>query len=144
MTLMRWYPFRSIMPLKRQFDRFFEELEDEAPTKQDFWRPAVDIFETKDNLVLRAELPGVDKKDVKINLDNDVLSISGERRFDHEVKEENCHRIECSYGNFFRSFTLPTKVDKDKIEARHNDGVLEVVLPMREEAKPRPIEVKVN
>ena len=144
MTLMRWDPYRSLLGFKRNMDRIFSDYDDDAPTQTSTWSPAVDIFETKDNLVLRAELPGVDKKDVKINVENNILSISGERKFSDEIKRDDYHRVERTYGSFFRSFTLPTRVDNEKIEAGYRDGVLEISLPKKEESKPRQIEIKVK
>jgi len=144
MTLMRWDPFRSLMGVKRDLDRIFGEYDDETATATSLWRPAVDIFETKDNLVLRAELPGMSRDDVKISVENNVLTLKGERRFDEEVKRENYHRVERAYGSFCRSFTLPAEIDKRKIEARFQNGVLEVTMPRSEEAKPKQIEIKVK
>lgn len=142
MNMIRWNPQRDMMNFKRQFDRLFSDYDEEAPTRTSFWKPAVDIFETKDSLVMKVELPGVKKEDVKIDLDNNLLSISGERKFESEVKEEDYHRIERAYGQFQRSFTLPNKVDGERIEARYENGMLEVVLPKKEEAKPRQISIK--
>jgi HSP20 family protein len=144
MTLMRWDPFRSMLSMKRDLDRMFGEYDDEGETAASLWRPAVDIFETKDNLVLRAELPGMKKEEVQISVENNVLTLKGERKFDKEIKRENYHRVERVYGNFCRSFTLPTSIDKNKIEATFRDGVLEVTMPRAEEAKPKQIDIKVK
>lgn len=144
MNMIRWNPQRDMMSFKRQFDKLFRDWDEEAPTRTAFWKPAVDIFETKDSLVMKVELPGVSKEDVKIDLDNQILTISGERKFENEVKEEDYHRIERAYGQFQRSFTLPNKVDAERIEASYREGLLEVVLPKKEEAKPRQIEVNVK
>ena len=144
MAIVRWDPFRNMMSIKKQMDRALREWDDEAPTNTSAWRPAVDIVENENELVVDVELPGIDKKDIKIGVENRVLSVSGERAFSDEVKEENCHRIERSYGNFYRSFTLPTTVDSEKIEAGYENGILRVRLPKREEVKPRQIEVKVK
>ena len=144
MAIVRWDPFRNMMSIKKQMDRALREWDDEAPTNTSAWRPAVDIVENENELVLDVELPGIDKKDIKIGVENRVLSVSGERAFSDEVKEENCHRIERSYGSFYRSFTLPTSVDSEKIEAGYDNGVLKIRLPKREEVKPRQIEVKVK
>jgi HSP20 family protein len=143
MTLMRWDPFRSMLTVKRDLDRMFGEYDDDEATTS-LWHPAVDIFETKDNLVLRAELPGMKKDEVHISVENNVLTLKGERKFDKEIKRENYHRVERVYGNFCRSFTLPTSIDRSKIEASFQDGVLEVTMPRAEEAKPKQIEIKVN
>lgn len=144
MTLVRMDPFRNLVSVKRDLDRFFGDWDEESETSVSHWRPVVDIFETKDNLVLLAELPGMDKKDISINIENNTLTLSGERTFDQEVKKENYHRIERAYGSFSRSFSLPATISKDKVEARYENGVLEVYLPKSEESKPREIEVRVK
>ena len=108
------------------------------------WAPAVDIYEQDGNIVLKAELPGVDPKAVDIRLENNTLTLRGERKLDQEVKEDNYHRVERSYGSFSRSFTLPTVVDQGNIKAEYRDGVLKLTLPKREEAKPRQIQINVG
>jgi HSP20 family protein len=94
--------------------------------------------------VLKAELPGIDPKDVDVRVENNVLTLRGERRFDQEVKRENCHRVERAYGTFSRSFTLPNVVDTQNIKAEFHDGVLRVTMPKREEAKPKQIQIQIN
>jgi HSP20 family protein len=141
---MRQDPFRV---LKERMDRLFEDTF--ARTQGDDilqgqWLPAVDIRETENEILVEAELPGVDRKDVKVSVENGVLTLSGERQFSSETKQENYHRIERSYGSFMRSFTLPSTVNVDKVEATHKNGVLTVRLPKREEAKPRTVNVKVD
>jgi HSP20 family protein len=108
------------------------------------WAPAVDIFETASEIVLKAEVPGIARDQVHVEVDDGVLSLRGERKFEKEVKEENYHRVERVYGAFHRSFTLPDSVDPEKVRAELRDGVLEVRLGKREQAKPRQIQVKVN
>jgi HSP20 family protein len=108
------------------------------------WVPACDIYETEKEIVLKAELPGLKKEDVFVSIENSVLTIRGERKFEEEVKKENFHRVERSYGEFLRSFTLPAFIDATKILAEFKDGLLMVTLPKREEAKPKQIEVKVK
>ena len=103
--------------------------------------PAVDIRETPEQLTLVAELPGLEKKDVNITIENQVLTIAGERNFEKEVKDETCHRIERSYGSFSRSFTLPTNLKTDKIEAKFDKGVLTILVPKAEETKPRKVTI---
>ena len=144
MNIVRFDPFNSSCGVNKGLSRFFKEWEDESPAVSRNWRPSVDIFEDDDKLVLSVEVPGVDKKDIKINVENNVLSISGERKFEQEEKKDNFRRIERRYGSFYRSFTLPRAVDTEKIEATTKNGVLEITLPKREEAKPRQIEVSVN
>ena len=108
------------------------------------WVPACDIYETEKEIVLKAELPGLKKEDVIVSIENNVLMIKGERKFTEEVKRENFHRVERTYGEFLRSFTLPTFIDANKILAEFKDGVLMVTLPKREEAKPKQIDVKIK
>jgi HSP20 family protein len=105
------------------------------------WAPAVDIFEKGDDLVIRAEIPGVDKDDVDITVRNNSLTLRGERKREQEINEDNSYRLERSYGNFVRSFTLPRTVDSTRISARYDNGVLDIVLPKAEEAKPKKIEI---
>ena len=103
--------------------------------------PAVDIRETPEQLMIVAELPGLDKKDVNMTLENQVLTLAGERNFEKETKDETCHRIERSYGSFTRSFTLPNNLRVDKIEAKFDKGVLSIVIPKSEETKPRKVTI---
>jgi HSP20 family protein len=104
----------------------------------------VDIFETADNIVLKAELPGVDPKDVEIRVEDNTLYLKGERKFEREVKEENYHRVERSYGGFARSFSLPNSIDAEKVSAEYKDGLLTLTMPKREEAKPKTIKIDVK
>jgi len=106
------------------------------------WMPAVDIRETTDSLLLVAELPGMTREDVQITLENNVLSIAGERKFEKDVQGESYHRLERTFGTFARSFSLPANVKTDKVEAVFKDGILTVTLPKVEEAKPRRVEIK--
>jgi len=149
MALIKWDPIRDLMTFQERMNRLFDETfgrrrGELSPLETGDWCPAVDIFETKDAIELRAELAGMSPSDVEISLEDDVLSLRGERRMDKEVKEENYHRIERSYGSFTRSFTLPRRVQKDKIKARFRDGVLHVTLPKAEEAKPKEIKIEVQ
>jgi HSP20 family protein len=146
-------PFRELGTLQEQMNRLFNESFRGVPpghgAEEDWalggsWAPAVDIYEQGGNIVLKAEVPGVDPKDVGILVENNVLTLQGERKFDEEVKKESYHRVERSYGTFTRSFTLPNVVDIDKIKAEHKDGVLRVTLPKKEEAKPRQIQINVG
>ena len=108
------------------------------------WAPLVDIYEREGNIELKAELPGVDSKDVDVRVENNVLTLRGERRIDKEVKRESYHRVERAYGSFSRSFTLPSMVDTERIKAEFKEGVLHLTLPKKEEAKPRQISIKVS
>jgi HSP20 family protein len=105
------------------------------------WAPAVDIFEKGDDLVIRAEIPGIDKDDVEINVQNNSLTLRGERKREQEVNEDSAYRLERSYGNFMRSFSLPRTVDSSRISAKYSNGVLDIVLPKAEEAKPKRVEI---
>lgn len=150
MAIVRWEPFRDLISLQERMNRLFDESfrSRSGSESEDWvsgaWTPAVDIFEQDGNIVLKAELPGVDPKDVEVRVENNVLSLRGERNIDHEVKRENFHRMERSYGTFSRLFTLPTIVDTSKIKAEYKDGVLRVALPQREDAKPKQISINVT
>ena len=148
--LIQWGPFHNLAGLQARFDRLFGDsfgrpCGDLGETlERSSWAPAVDIHETSDALVLRADLPGVDPKDVDIQVENNTLTLRGERKFESDVKEENYQRVERVYGSFVRSFTLPRTVDADKVEAAYRHGVLEVRLPKKPEAKPRQMNVAVT
>jgi HSP20 family protein len=107
------------------------------------WTPAVDIFETDGALVLKAELPDLRREDIDVNVENNTLTLRGERRFDEQVRQEQFHRIERAYGAFVRQFSLPSTVDSTKIGAEYKNGVLTIRLPLREEAKPRSVKIDV-
>lgn len=142
MTLVRWDPFRELSSpssLNRLFDRWPGWAE--APTTTSAWAPNVDIFESENELVVKAELPGIDAKDVELNVENNVLTISGERKLEFEDKKENYHRIERAYGAFSRSFSLPRLIDENNIQADYKDGVLTVHVPKHEKAKPKQIKI---
>ena len=151
MALVRWEPFRDLVSLQDRMNRLFDDSfrgvargagEDDWALGGS-WAPAVDIYEQDGNIVLKAELPGVDPKDVDVRVENNLLTLRGERKFDQEVKRESYHRVERAYGAFSRSFTLPNVIDTDKIKAEFKDGVLRMILPTREEAKPKQISISV-
>jgi len=142
-----WSPFRDLVNMQREVGRVLDGLWsdlDENGGSMSHWAPQVDVIENKDAYILKAELPGVNKNDVKITLHENVLTLRGEKKQESEQKDSNFHRVERSYGIFERSFTLPTGVKSDKIDASYKDGVLTVTLPKVEEAKPKEIEVKVS
>lgn len=149
--LTRWEPFRDLATLQDRIDRLFEDTlgrvhgasGDEA-FEGARWAPAVDILEKPNELVLRADLPGIDPKEVEISVENNTLTLRGERKFESDVKEDDFRRIERVYGSFVRSFSLPRAVDAEKVEAEYRNGVLEVKLPKRLEAKPKQIKVAVK
>jgi len=129
--------------MNRMFDGFFRGINDEE-TSLTSWSPAVDVAEHDDAYVVKVELPGVNKDEVKITIESNILTIRGEKKQEKETKKENYHRVERSYGSFQRSFTLPSTVKSDKIDAAYKDGILTIALPKAEEAKPKQIEVKVK
>ena len=145
MAVIRWDPFRDLNTLQDRMNRLFEDagrgMRNEEPASTTIWSPAVDIYETEGEIVVKAELPGMDRKDIQLNLENNVLTIRGDRRFEKETKEDNYQRIERSYGGFSRSFSIPTTVDEDQIRADYKDGVLKVALPKKEQAKPKQIQI---
>lgn len=139
--LTRWDPMRQFEEFEREmFGSLFNRWLDDRGGRRG-WTPAIDVEETTDDLIVRAELPGIRKEDVSISYEKGLLTIRGERRFENENQNRNYHRLERSYGTFTRSFVLPTSVDPDKAEASYEDGVLELVMPKREEARPRQIEI---
>ncbi len=146
MAIARFDPFRDLAVLQNRMNRLFGEAYGSGEEGVlSTWVPPVDIYENdKKELVLKAELPDVRKDDVSVTVENNTLTLSGERRFDSEVKRDQYHRIERAYGGFSRSFSLPATVDSGRIAAEFKDGVLTVRLPYREEAKPRAINIAVN
>ena len=148
MAIVRWEPFRDLMTTQREFDRLFGGAFSpvlaggEVSTRT--WAPPVDIYENGDNLVLKAELPGINPNEVEIRVEDNTLYLKGERKFEKEVKEENYHRVERSYGSFARSFSLPNTVDSEKVNAEYKDGVLTLTMPKKEEAKPKTIKINVS
>jgi HSP20 family protein len=139
MSLIRWDPFREFNTLPARLGFLGKDWD--APPATATWNPSVDIFENDNDVVIKAEVPGMNAKDFDVKLENNVLTIKGERHFEKETKEENYHRIEREYGKFTRSFALPTAVNGDKVTAEYKDGVLKIVLPKMEETKTKPIKV---
>ena len=145
-TIARLEPFRGLSTLQDQFNRLFNEsfrthTEESALTS---WAPAVDIYETPNELVVKADLPDVNEEDIDVRVENNLLTIRGERKFDKSVSEENFLRVERTYGSFSRSFSLPNTVNPEAIGAEYKNGVLTVTLPKREESKPRQVKVTIN
>jgi HSP20 family protein len=148
MAIVRFDPFRELSHMQDRINRIFGEAyrksDDDVLGRGD-WTPAVDIFENPNHeIVIKAELPGLKREDIDIRVENNTLTLRGERKHDTEVKQENYHRVERAYGSFVRSFALPTTVNTDKVAASFLDGVLTISLPLREEAKPRQIQVQVS
>jgi HSP20 family protein len=145
MNLVRFDPFRDMSALQTRVNRLFNDvLAGGADLETRGWSPVVDIFERGEDLVLRAEVPGVSRDKLDVSVENNVLTIRGERERDREIKEEHYHRVERSYGVFSRSFTLPATVDATKIAAQFKEGILEVVLPKAEAAKPKRISIEAS
>lgn len=146
-TITRWEPFRGLSTLQDQVNRLFDDSFGRAHTGQAdlaAWSPAVDIHEAENELVVKADLPGLQEKDIDIRVENNTLSIRGERKFEREVNEENYLRVERTYGSFTRSFSLPNTIHTEGIRADYHDGVLTVHLPKREETKPKQIKIGVS
>jgi HSP20 family protein len=139
MSLIRWDPFRDFNALPLRFGAPFKNWG--TPTEATAWNPAVDIFETDNHVVIQAELPGINANNIEVNLENNVLTLKGERKFEKEAKDENYYRVEREYGTFLRSFLLPRAVDAEKVSAEYKDGILKILLPKREETKPKSIRV---
>lgn len=143
MTITRWSPTSELMRMHDQLNRLFDEsAERGTDLHYGSWSPAVDLREEDYQYVLHADMPGMKKDDIDIHVENNVLTITGERRFESEAKKDNYHRIERAYGKFVRSFTLPARVVADAISAGYRDGVLEVAIPKAEESKPKKIAIK--
>ncbi len=147
MALVRWDPFRELLDMRDRVDRLFKEAfgrsgfeEDIVASTGAYW-PAVDVYEDDNSIAVTAELPGMKLEDIKVEVKNHVLSIKGEKKMEKELKEDNFHRMERVYGSFQRSFTLPANVEHEKVKATYKDGVLKIVIPKKEEAKPKEIPI---
>jgi len=144
--LMEWRPFREVSRLRREMDSLWDDYFGSGrrglQPLQAVFAPAVDVKETAEAVVVKAEVPGMDAKEINISVTGNVLTIKGEKKSEREEKEENYHLVERSYGSFSRSLTLPAAVDLDNIEAKYDKGVLTVTCPKKEEVKPKPIEIK--
>jgi HSP20 family protein len=149
MAVVRWEPLRELSSLQNEMNRLFNTAFDApAPAGNSGamrrWVPAMDLVETDDSFILRADLPGMTQEDVKIELEDNVLTVSGERKSQHETKQEGYHRVERAFGSFSRSLTLPKGVDADAVTAKFDNGVLEISVPKPEERKPRRIAIAVG
>ena len=147
MTLVRWDPFRELEDMSERLNRVFSRPSLRNSGKENLtvadWMPTVDISETEGEYLIKAELPEVRKEDVKVTVENGVLTLQGERRQEKEEMGKRFHRVERSYGSFVRSFTLPESVDESSVKAEYKDGVLNLHLPKSEKVKPKAIDVKV-
>jgi HSP20 family protein len=145
MALTRWDPFREVVALQNRVNSLFREMnEGDSPLTTASFVPAVDIYEDPAKVVLKLEVPGIEEKDLDVRVENNTLTVKGERKFEKEEKEENFHRIERRYGSFFRSFTLPSTVDSEHINASYTNGILKLELNKKPEAQPKQIKVNVG
>lgn len=145
MRLKVWEPNRGFRPIHRDFERFFGwDPEQTEELNEANWSPKVDIYETQDNYVINAELPGLTKDQINIDVNDNTLTIKGEKKFEEKVEKDNYVRVERSYGTFSRSFVLSDNVNTEGITANYKEGILELTLPKKEEAKPKEIKVQIN
>ena len=145
MAINRWDPFREVVALQNRMNSLFREMnENENPLTTASFVPAVDIYEDPRKVVLKLEVPGMEEKDLDIRVENNTLTVKGERKFEKDEKEENFHRIERRYGTFYRSFTLPSTVDTENVNASYNAGILKLELNKKPEAQPKQIKVNVG
>jgi len=145
MAVTRWDPFREVAVLQNRVNSLFREMNDsDSPLTTASFVPAVDVYEDTKKVVLKLEIPGIDEKDLDVRVENNTLTVKGERKFEKEEKEENFHRIERRYGSFYRAFTLPSTVDTEHIGADYNAGVLKLELSKKAEAQPKQIKINVG
>lgn len=154
MTLVKFNPVRDLLDVEREFNRMFNSLDSKfgITSKSDVdekydnavWMPLTDISEDNDSFYLKADLPGIKKEDVKISYADGAINISGERSQEKETKDKKFHRIERSYGKYFRSFNIPTEIKEDKIKAKFKDGQLTITIPKADEVKPKEIDIKIS
>ena len=144
-SMVRYSPFRELDQLQGEMNRLFQGWSrgwgNGEPDNSTFWAPMVDIFETEDAVVLKAELPGIDPNAVDIRLENNVLTLKGERQYEGDQEKEQALRLERPYGTFSRAFSIPAVVDDNQITAKYNNGILTVTLPKKEQAKPKRIQI---
>ncbi len=145
--LAPWRPFTELSTFRREMDRLWDSFFGERPLARIWereWAPSLDLSETKDNFVVKAEVSGMDAKDINISLTGDLLTIKGEKKQEREEKEENYHLVERSYGAFSRSVRLPAEVESDKIEASYKNGILRITLSKSEKVKAKEVKIKVQ
>jgi HSP20 family protein len=144
MPITRWDPFREVVTMQNRLNSLFRDMNDgDSPLTTAAFVPAVDIYEDDKKVMLKLEVPGIEEKDLDVSVKNNTLTVKGERKFESEEKEENFHRIERRYGNFFRAFTLPSTVDTEHVQAKYNAGVLKLELLKKPEAQPKQIKINV-
>ncbi len=147
MAIVKYNPFRELRAMQEQMNRLLDLAWNREPgeeLREGIWQPPVDIFEDAESLIIKAELPGIEQKDIDVRIEDNTLTLRGERKQDQEVKKENYHRIERYYGSFQRSFSLPATIDQEKVKATCDKGVLTIILPKKEEIKPKQISVEVK
>ncbi len=149
MAIIKWEPFKELMDIQNRMSRLFEDTVSRSRGRDEdithaAWTPLVDIYETKNEVILKAELPEIDQKDINLRIESDNLILEGERKIQEEAKKENYYLVERAYGKFKRSFTLPSSVDAEKIKAEYNHGVLKVILPKKEETKAKQITIDIK
>ena len=148
MTLVRWRPRNDIFRFRDEMDRLFDDFMDRFPTRRGseerMWSPEVDIHETEDEVVVEAEIPGMNQKDINVSIRDNVLTLKGEKKQEQKEQNANYHRVERTHGTFTRVFTLPTTVVADKATATSKAGIVHLTLPKAEEAKPKDIAVQVK
>jgi len=146
MVVTRWEPLKDLMVLQERMNKLFDETFSRGPQEVDAgaWSPPVDILEQGDAIILKMEVPEVDQKAIDITMDGNALTIKGGRTLEEGTKREDYLRLERPYGTFSRSFSLPSTIDVEKVKASHNDGILRIVLPKREETKPKQIKVELG
>ena len=149
MSIMRWRPTRDLLSVRDEMNRLFDSVFSGWPERRESllegdWAPSVDVAETEEEIVVTAELPGIEQNEVDISIADDVLTLKGEKKEEKEEKKKNYHRIERTYGSFQRSIGLPTGVQADKATAKYKDGVLRITIPKAEEAKPKQIKIDVE
>jgi HSP20 family protein len=148
MALVKYNPLRELRSMQEQMNRLLNVSWNHDLTGEDIreglWQPSVDIYETEDSIVIKAELPDVDQKDIEVRIEDNTLTLKGERKHEGEVKKENYHRIERYFGSFQRSFSLPTNIYQDNVSASCDKGVLTITLPKKEDTKPKQIKVEVT
>ncbi|MFH1943643.1 MAG: Hsp20/alpha crystallin family protein [bacterium] len=148
MTLVRCTPFRDLVNIQDEMNRIFNAFFTRSPEKAEegslLWTPLVDIVETDEEITVMAEIPGMRKEDVKISIQDNILTLKGEKKQEKESNKKNSHRMERSYGVFEKSFSLPSSIQTDKVKASYKDGILTIHLPKAQEAKPKEIDISVN
>ena len=150
MAIVRWRPLRDIVSIQNEMNQLFDDFfGGRVPRRwlkaeEGLWTPNVDVSETKDEIVVTAEMPGMKKEDIKLSVQENVITLSGEKKSEEEKKDANFYRLERSFGSFCRSFTLPTPVEAEKIKASFKDGILKVTLPKSEKVKPQEIPINIS